>query len=319
MTTYIDFPDNPCPENGDFAELDVKDVKIRYAIWSAKATQKDEFTSFPAQSVLILTGRNEFIEKYFEVIQSFLDRGISVGIFDWRGQGLSSRTLKNPLKGHVNNFDEYISDLESVFVAIRERLPGPYGMLAHSMGAHIGLRALVEKKIKLSFLILSAPMLDIKLSLSRAKIRWLARAATRLKLGKIWVFGQGKREFSARQFEGNVLTSDPRRFKLVSRYIEVDPRFGLAGPTYAWLHSALESIEKLEKADLGVISIPVLMLCASEEVVVSNAKMREMIGRISRGEIVTIPNAQHELLCEKDIIIEDIWRIIDVFLQRVFC
>ena len=48
----------------------------------------------PIGTVVISAGRTEFIEKYFEVIGELLDRGYSVLIHDWRGQGLSKRLLR---------------------------------------------------------------------------------------------------------------------------------------------------------------------------------------------------------------------------------
>ena len=39
-------------------------------------------------TVVVLPGRTEFIEKYFEVIDSLLKRGFCAAALDWRGQGL---------------------------------------------------------------------------------------------------------------------------------------------------------------------------------------------------------------------------------------
>ena len=63
-----------------------------------------------------LSGRAEFIEKYYETIRDLLDRGLSVAIFDWRGQGGSARQLKNPRKGHIDDFSLYERDF-SAFVS----------------------------------------------------------------------------------------------------------------------------------------------------------------------------------------------------------
>jgi predicted alpha/beta hydrolase len=65
-------------------------------------------------TVVLLNGRTEFIEKYFEVIGDLLSRGFAVATLDWRGQGLSDRALTNPHKGHVADFSLYIDDLQRV-------------------------------------------------------------------------------------------------------------------------------------------------------------------------------------------------------------
>ena len=53
------------------------------------------------------SGRIEFIEKYYEVISEFIDRGYAVAMMDWRGQGLSSRVSKNIRIGHIDNFKTF--------------------------------------------------------------------------------------------------------------------------------------------------------------------------------------------------------------------
>ena len=48
----------------------------------------------PRGTVVLLTGRGEFIEKYAtEVVGELLERGFAVVALDWRGQGLSDRPL----------------------------------------------------------------------------------------------------------------------------------------------------------------------------------------------------------------------------------
>jgi lysophospholipase len=42
-------------------------------------------------TVVLLQGRNECIEKYYETIRHFTGRGLWVATFDWRGQGRSDR------------------------------------------------------------------------------------------------------------------------------------------------------------------------------------------------------------------------------------
>src|SRR5689334_11979155 len=59
---------------------------LRYALWSARGTSRG--------TILLLTGRGEFLEKYAtEVVGELLDRGFAVAAIDWRGQGLSDRPL----------------------------------------------------------------------------------------------------------------------------------------------------------------------------------------------------------------------------------
>src|SRR5205823_9286145 len=91
----------------------------------------------------IFTGQTEFLEKYQEVIAELAARGFAGAALDWRGQGGSERLVADPLKAHVRDFGEYDADL-SAFMNEVARPAGatPPVALAHSMGAHILLRAL---------------------------------------------------------------------------------------------------------------------------------------------------------------------------------
>ena len=88
-------PDNPIPENRTEGYFETHDgLKLRYAVF--RCTQP-----VAKGTVVILQGRNEFIEKYFETIRELTAKGLWVAIFDLRGQGGSTRLLKDRKRGHV--------------------------------------------------------------------------------------------------------------------------------------------------------------------------------------------------------------------------
>ena len=83
---------------------------------------------------ILLNGQTEFIEKYFEVIDELRQRGLAVVAMDWRGQGGSQRLLRDPKKGHVDDFSRFERDLEAFVARILEPFcPKPwYGSLVTS-------------------------------------------------------------------------------------------------------------------------------------------------------------------------------------------
>ena len=86
------------------------DNKLRVAFWNLSSSKG---------TIFLQSGRTEFIEKYYEVISEFIDRGYAVAMMDWRGQGLSSRVSKNIRIGHIDNFktfdDDFIKIVEECF------------------------------------------------------------------------------------------------------------------------------------------------------------------------------------------------------------
>ena len=66
-----------CP-NGEafYFPLDATN-KLRIAFWNLESTKG---------TIVLQSGRTEFIEKYYEVISEFVERGYAVAMMDWRGQ-----------------------------------------------------------------------------------------------------------------------------------------------------------------------------------------------------------------------------------------
>ena len=111
---------------------------LRTAVWSAPP-------GAARGSVLLLQGRAEFIEKYGETVGDLRARGFAVYALDWRGQGRSGRVLKDPRKGHVVSYDDYLHDLDLFLERlVLPEAPRPIVVLAHSMGGHIVLRHSAE-------------------------------------------------------------------------------------------------------------------------------------------------------------------------------
>ena len=93
-------------------------ARLRYACWNVPGT------GVVKGSVVLLTGRGEFIEKYAtEVVGELLGRGYCVYAMDWRGQGLSDRALADRNKGHVDNFSTYMADLQLFLTKWSRRPP----------------------------------------------------------------------------------------------------------------------------------------------------------------------------------------------------
>src|SRR5579864_9440246 len=109
----VAIPANPVPDNFVTGELKTPD--------GGKGT------------VVILQGRGEWIEKYFETVRDLRSRGFAVATLDWRGQGLSERMLGDRHKGYVRDFAEYDSDLETLMREIvLPDCPPPLFALGHS-------------------------------------------------------------------------------------------------------------------------------------------------------------------------------------------
>ncbi len=276
---------------------------LRYGIWrSDKAASRG--------TVILLSGRTEFMEKYAETISELQQRGFDVYSFDWRGQGLSSRMLSNRHKGFVKTYDDYISDL-AVFVdkIVKPQAVSPLIILAHSMGGHIAMRYLHKHQGAIERAILVSPMIDI---LTSPFPRWFARGITRIagKAGWDQDYAVGSGDYSSEdeKFEGNLLTSDPVRFMDEKRAIKENPDLALGGATYGWLSATFASIEILAASGFGQeITIPILMVSAGSDKIVSLDAQQSICARLQQCRSKVIPEARHEILKETDAVRSIFW------------
>ncbi len=292
----VDLPDNPVPVQTDAGRFTTPDgVLIRYALFP---TIKGNANG----TIIILHGRNECIEKYFETVGDLRARGFGVATFDWRGQGGSGRLLRDPMRGYVESFHDYVSDIQQFFREIV--LPdckGPFYIVAHSTGALIAQLAAPKLSNQVERMVLSAPMLGLqKIPVPQSVVHAAAAFLHAIGLGSLYI-GGGPRPRETQPFEGNLLTTDPERYKRNSHLYEVARHLALGGPTAAWLNAAFNAINQVTDRDFcTTIRIPSLLVQAGADAIVSNHAIEMQAARLRSGSLLTIDGARHELLQETD-------------------
>lgn len=270
-------------------------------------------------SVVLLGGRKEFIEKYAETAADLTERGFVVFSFDWRGQGMSGRRLPDRLKGHVRDYRHYVQDLaEFVRRCVQPEAVRPVFILAHSMGAHVALRFLHRHPQAVDKAVLVSPMLDIDTKpFPRWVVTGMARLGQLIGAEEALMPGSGKRTNVDRPFEGNPLTADPLRFAVEKNAVALNPDLALGGITFAWLSATLASIARIRRPGyLERIRVPLLMVAAADDRVVSVAAQRHACRRLPNCRLVVITGARHEILMETDAIRLQFWRAFDDFITH---
>jgi len=284
---------------------------LRYALWNASGT--------PRGTVVLLTGRGEFIEKYAsEVTGELLQRGFAVAALDWRGQGLSDRPLPEHDAGHIDNFGTYIADLKLFLDTIVA--PGaarPVLALCHSMGGHIALRYLAEHGPgPLAAATIVSPMTGLHRELFlRSMLRLMPEIAT---MDHRYLFGTGPFLFLARDFAANFVTHDERRYRFTEAWFGADRRLSLGGPTVGWARQAARSMTaSLAPGYLERIDLPILLFTAGQDQIVDPASHGPVAARLRHAEHVTIAEAKHEIMMETDDLRARFWEAFDGFTKKV--
>jgi lysophospholipase len=304
--TLVSIPANPVPDDVVSGEIETRDgVNLRFARFAPPPGRRG--------TVVILQGRAEFIEKYFETVRDLRARGFAVATFDWRGQGRSGRLLTRRSKGHVRRFSDYLVDLDSFMEqVVLPDCPPPLFGLGHSMGGAILIDACMQGRRWFDRVVLSAPMIGLPqvplhgfASTSLAVLHYLG-------LGSICVPSQQK--FELKDFAGNVLTSDPVRFARFRAVLDAEPDLGICAPTVAWARAAFQLMRSFAQPGYAArLRQPMLMLAAGQDEVVSTAAIEQFGAQLLAGSHLIIPGARHELLQERELYRQQFWAAFDAF------
>lgn len=249
-------------------------------------------------AVIIVNGRTEYIEKYIELLRDLQTGDISFAIYDHCGQGDSSRLLADTEKGHIENFDHYVEDLDLVVRASRAEFGQvPLHLLCHSMGGTIAWLYCAQHPGLVESLIISAPMFSIEtgIGIPLFMVESIARICCKNGMGERYVATTGPFDQDL-VFDENVLTTDPDRFAFNLYTANSIPYARIGGPTYRWLCEAFTAMRRAGKVG-GRITCPVRLFAGDEDRVVGVSHI-EQAAKAVNGDYSVYETARHELFME---------------------
>jgi lysophospholipase len=278
------------PEGGGARWLRAADgVRLRVAHWPGGTRG----------TILIFPGRTEMAEKYGMTAVAVVEAGFTCLAIDWRGQGLSDRSARDPMVGHVGSFAEYQLDVDAVLGMVRAAgLPEPLYVLSHSMGGAIALRTLIRLPGTIRAAVFSAPMWGIRLSPAmRSAAVVMASLARLLGQGRLYApTTNGTSTIAAMPFKGNLLTTDPDMYAWMKRQVTDAPELQLGGPSIGWLGAALAECQALSTQSSP--KLPVICGLGTAEAVVDPVPVHERMAKWGSGQLDLYPGAMHELPME---------------------
>ncbi|MCI4661175.1 MAG: alpha/beta hydrolase [Neomegalonema sp.] len=279
-------------------------VRLRVGYWPCEAARG---------TAVIFPGRTETIEKHYETVERFTALGFAAAAIDWRGQGLATRALADPRRGHVDHFSAFQRDADAYLACLEAlRAPKPWVLVGHSMGGAISARMLMRRADLFDAAILSAPMLGLYGGLLRDLVsKALAETMVALGAGKRYALGCNPKTTAELGFEGNCITSDPQRFAAYTAMLFENPELALGGPSWRWVREAYREMGSLVPG-----KTPTLIVLGDEDTVVSEEAARSFASSTDMVALELFSGARHEPFIERDDIQNRLWQKISDFLRQ---
>jgi len=267
----------------------------------------------PRGNLLFTGGRGDFIEKYLEAFAYWHKQGWNVTAFDWRGQGGSRGGIA---AGRLDSLDVLVEDLAAFVDEWAPGGPGPHAAIGHSMGGHVLLRLLAERRPALDAAVLVAPMLMINSApLPPWGAVWTAGLMSLFGWRNHPAWHQPITAPPAGSHRQTWLTGSPDRYEDELWWWEREPGYNLGAPSWGWLEAAYRSCALLTPRKLAAVRVPVLLLGTERDRLVSPAAIRRAAALIPGAELLMFKNSGHEILRERDEVRLKALARIDSFLE----
>jgi lysophospholipase len=281
----------------------------------------------PKGVVILLPGRTEFIEKFFEVARTLIQNNYSFWMMDWYGHGRSDKPLSNKHKHHSYGFDHDVEDLHYFIMQYvkyasvhPEKGRLPIIMLSNSMGGTVGLQYLLKYPDIFDSATFCAPMVKIKglPSLPTPLLKTVAALMHTLS-SKAYAPG-GLKDWTASIRENSdpeLFTGDETRGQVHNIWCAHDTELQLGHITNGWLHHALKACSVIQNPKtLSAIETPCLFALGGKDLIIDNAAVYSATKKMDNTKIIEFEDGHHEILMETDKIRDEFFSEFFAFIEK---
>ncbi len=163
-------------------------------------------------------------------------------------------------------------------------------------------------------LVLTSPMIDLYQLRFKTGARLFIEGLDIVGLGGAYIPGGSGRSIFLRPFARDVLTSDEQRHDRTVAVLEAAPQLLLGSPTVSWSNAALRLMRQFENPDYARRTLtPILVIAAGADRIVATPAIEAFASRLKAGHFITLPQARHDLLMERDVFRSQFWAAFDAF------
>lgn len=234
----------------------------------------------PSEATVVLVhGLAEHSGRYGHVARRLARSGYEVWALDHRGHGLSGGP-----RAHVERFDVFVADLETLRLLAAETTPGPQFVLGHSMGGAIAVAHALAHPSAWTGMVLTAP------ALATGEVSRLTEIAGRTLSRLVPRAG-------VLQLDGSAVSRDPE----VVRAYENDPLVHRGKVTARLAAELLDRMATTARL-AGDLRAPVLVMQGTEDRLVSAEGNREVFDTFGSDDRTwrSWNGAYHEVMNEPE-------------------
>lgn len=273
----------------------------------------------PTGKIVIFNGKRESYLRYAEFISDLRTQypTHSIYTYDHRGQGISSRLLKENY-GHVEKFDHYVKDAAKVMESVVKPEDGvPIIGYGHSMGGGVLAKFHLDNPGVFKGLMFSSPMWAITFYRMRLltslrgghfesfldkSIEQAVLFYATLRGNNPILIGKTNIAFDEVFPKDNKMTGSPERYHANTRLMtEYGTQFGalnddvtLGDPTWRWIRENIKATRNIRKRAHEFQDTPMVIVNGTLESVVSTKAHKKICEASNNCTLVSIKNGLHE-------------------------
>ncbi len=271
----------------------------------------------PKASVVICHGFTESAEKFREMSWYFVNMGLNVFALDNRGHGYSHRINADPQVVHIQEFSQYIEDLNTFVnnIVLPASSGLPLYLYAHSMGGAISVGHLQTYPGVFTKAVLSAPMIKAKTAGIPENIAKLVSDIF-IKLGKESEKVVGYSGFNPDKTYEQSHDTSKARFDYYHKKRKANEKYQTSAPSYRWVNEAVRvSKLNLDEERNKKITAKVLLCQPEEDSSVFSEAEDVFITQIKDGRLVRFTDCRHEIYNSIDSTVCEYLDVIEKFLS----
>lgn len=283
---------------GSFAGKD--DLSLKYLKFGEKKGSKG--------SLIFVNGMGENVIMYLELFYDLHLQGWSpIYTYDHRGQGLSDRILPDPHVGYVEDWSFYGEDLNTF---IQLALSDPevdrqnLFLIANSMGSAITVeyfQRFPERQSVFNAVVLASPFFGLNargFGFAEPVFPHFIRFVCLFRNCLSPIVGPGSRHLK-REVVQNRITGSVDRYDLFVRSAKIYSA-GYVVPSLDWVIQAFRMNRRImNQEDIVKVTLPILILQAEQDSVVSNRKQKKFCEKIENCSLMVI-DGRHDHFIETD-------------------